>query len=115
MTDNFQGDESDIVIVSLTRSNTKNDIGFLFSPERVNVLLSRARNALVIIGNSETFMGSVKGGELWRKVLGIFKKGMHIYEGLPVRCQQHPAHKAILKLPDEFDEQCPDGGCNKPW
>ncbi|OAL25146.1 hypothetical protein AYO22_05023 [Fonsecaea multimorphosa] len=112
--DNFQGDESDIVIVCLTRSNTKNDIGFLFSPERVNVLLSRARNALIIIGNSETFMGSAKGGELWRKVLGIFKKGMHIYEGLPVRCQQHPAHKAILKLPDEFDEKCPDGGCNKP-
>ncbi|KAH0835059.1 hypothetical protein FOPE_03825 [Fonsecaea pedrosoi] len=62
--DNFQGGESDIVFVSLTRSDNKNDIGFLFSPERVNVLLSRARNALIIIGNSETFLGSAKGGEL---------------------------------------------------
>lgn len=40
--DNYQGEEADIVIVSLTRSNSKGDIGFLDSLERLNVLLSRA-------------------------------------------------------------------------
>ncbi|CAA7267397.1 unnamed protein product [Cyclocybe aegerita] len=47
--DNYQGEESDIVIVSLTRSNPSFDIGFMFSPERLNVLLSRARNALIML------------------------------------------------------------------
>ena len=40
--DNYQGEESDIVIACLTRSNDKGDIGFMFAPQRVNVLLSRA-------------------------------------------------------------------------
>ncbi|KAL8800714.1 MAG: hypothetical protein Q9182_004986 [Xanthomendoza sp. 2 TL-2023] len=59
--DNYQGEESDIVVVTLTRSNTNCDIGFMSAPERLNVLLSRARNAMLIIGNSETFRGSRKG------------------------------------------------------
>src|SRR5260370_25411840 len=37
--DNYQGEESDIVIVSLTRSNANHDIGFMYSAERVNVML----------------------------------------------------------------------------
>lgn len=43
--DNYQGEEADIVIVSLTRGNNDGDIGFLSAPERLNVLLSRARTA----------------------------------------------------------------------
>lgn len=78
-------------------------------------MLSRARNALIIIGNSETFTKSVKGGELWNKVIEIFKTGNHIYDGLPVHCQQHPNRRLTLKVPSDFDNQCPDGGCNAPW
>ncbi|KAI1989899.1 hypothetical protein LOZ53_003465 [Ophidiomyces ophidiicola] len=59
--DNYQGEESEIVLVSLTRSNRANDIGFMASPERVNVLLSRARNALILIGNAKTFLGGRRG------------------------------------------------------
>ena len=45
--DNFQGEESDIIIVSLVRSNSKDGrIGFLASAERVNVMLSRAREGM---------------------------------------------------------------------
>lgn len=54
--DNYQGEEKDIVIVSLTRSNDNGEIGFLAQPERLNVLLSRARNALIVIGNAKTFL-----------------------------------------------------------
>ncbi|PQE16470.1 nfx1-type zinc finger-containing 1 protein [Rutstroemia sp. NJR-2017a BBW] len=35
--DNYQGEESDIVLVSMTRSNTRNDIGFMAAPQRLNV------------------------------------------------------------------------------
>ena len=112
--DNYQGEESDIVIISLTRSNARGDIGFLSSPERLNVLLSRARNGLIMIGNTKTFLESRKGGELWAKLMGLLKEGSHIYDGFPVKCEQHPDRRSLLRQPKDFDE-CPDGGCNEPW
>ncbi|RXW21350.1 hypothetical protein EST38_g4498 [Candolleomyces aberdarensis] len=112
--DNFQGEESDIVIISLTRSNPNNDIGFMYSPERLNVLLSRARNGLIMIGNSSTFKNSRKGKELWTKLLNMLAEGKHIYEGLPVYCARHPDRKQILCKGADFDEKCPEGGCIEP-
>src|SRR4051812_48841287 len=88
--DNYQGEESEIVLVSLTRSNVTNDIGFMFSPERLNVLLSRARNALIMIGNFKTFMNARKGKELWTQLFSLLKEGNHIYDGLPIQCDRHP-------------------------
>ncbi|KAF2178659.1 P-loop containing nucleoside triphosphate hydrolase protein [Zopfia rhizophila CBS 207.26] len=113
-TDNFQGDESEIVIVSLTRSNSNGDIGFMSSPERLNVLLSRARNGLILIGNAETFMDSKRGGELWKRFIGMLKAKKHIYDGLPVKCEQHPTRLTLLRSPEDFDKECPDGGCKEP-
>ena len=113
--DNYQGEESDIVIATLTRSNTNCDIGFMSSPERINVLLSRARNALIIIGNSETFLGSRKGKPVWEHVFKILETGMHIYTGFPVVCMSHQEKKRLLSTPAEFDDECPDGGCKEPW
>ena len=87
----------------------------MFSPERLNVLLSRARDALIIIGDAETFMGSRKGGDLWQRFLGMMKAGSHIYDGFPVRCERHKDRTALLKLPEDFDKECPDGGCTDLW
>ena len=115
MTDNYQGEESDIVIATLTRSNSNHDIGFMYSPERLNVLLSRARNALIMIGNADTFTKSRKGGELWTKLFMMLRESGHIYEGLPVQCFQHPNRAAVLKDSKQFDVDCPDGGCQEPW
>ncbi|SMR53285.1 unnamed protein product [Zymoseptoria tritici ST99CH_3D1] len=112
--DNYQGNEADIVIVSLTRSNPDGDIGFLISPERLNVLLSRARKALIIIGNSATFKASKKGGELWSSFFNLLAETNSMQEGLPVQCSQHPDRKMLLTCPDDFDQQCPDGGCSAP-
>ncbi|KAI0309712.1 P-loop containing nucleoside triphosphate hydrolase protein, partial [Amylostereum chailletii] len=112
--DNYQGEESDIVLISLTRSNAANDIGFMFSPERLNVLLSRARNACIMIGNTQTFRGSKKGGPLWSDLIDFLIHHGHFYEGFPVRCERHPDRIGLLKEPHEFDEHCPDGGCNEP-
>lgn len=49
--DAFQGREADVAVFSLTRSNTKGELGFLQSRQRVNVALSRGRDGLVIIGD----------------------------------------------------------------
>lgn len=57
--DAFQGKEADICIYSITRNNTKKNLGFQREKPRLNVALSRARDALVIVGNDE-FCASVK-------------------------------------------------------
>ncbi|KAH8814469.1 P-loop containing nucleoside triphosphate hydrolase protein [Flagelloscypha sp. PMI_526] len=109
--DNYQGEESDIVIASLTRSNERKDIGFMAAPERVNVLLSRARLGLILIGNVDTFSHSRKGRELWQKIFGLLHDKAAVFEGLPVQCERHPARKSILSDARSFDELCPEGGC----
>lgn len=67
----YQGHEANVVIASLVRDNTKgatpqNNLGFLVEPELVNVMLSRARRLLVIVGRFRHFHES--GIEFWRVV-----------------------------------------------
>jgi superfamily I DNA and/or RNA helicase len=52
--DGFQGQERDIIVISLVRSNERGDIGFLSDLRRMNVAITRARMKLIIIGNAET-------------------------------------------------------------
>lgn len=52
--DGFQGQERDVIYISLVRSNAKNEIGFLSDYRRMNVAMTRARKLLVIIGDSST-------------------------------------------------------------
>ncbi len=52
--DSFQGQERDVVYISMTRSNTENSIGFLSDIRRMNVAMTRARKKLVVIGDSAT-------------------------------------------------------------
>lgn len=113
--DNYQGEESDIVITSLTRSNKNGDIGFMAASQRVNVLLSRARDSLIMIGNAETFMKSRKGKEVWVPLMDHLKRQGHVYTGFPVECEQHPGKRALLSTKEAFDLMCPDGGCSEPW
>ena len=52
--DSFQGQERDIVYISMTRSNSESRIGFLSDIRRMNVAMTRARKKLVVIGDSAT-------------------------------------------------------------
>lgn len=52
--DSFQGQERDVVYISMTRSNTTGEIGFLADTRRMNVAMTRARKKLIIIGDSST-------------------------------------------------------------
>ena len=52
--DAFQGQERDVVMVSLVRSNEQGQIGFLSDLRRMNVAITRARFKLIILGSKDT-------------------------------------------------------------
>lgn len=64
--DSYQGKENDIIIVSLVRSNSSGSQGHVSSDNRANVALSRAREALFIIGNSDMWQSSNEGSAFGR-------------------------------------------------
>ncbi|KAH0495908.1 hypothetical protein TgHK011_009433 [Trichoderma gracile] len=109
--DNYQGEESDIVIVSMARSNQNGDIGFLVARERLVVLMSRARQGVILFGNMNTFLANKKGHELWKSYFDAMKENGFLFDGLPVHCEQHPDRRSLLQEPQDFDQHCPDGGC----
>ncbi len=55
--DAFQGQERDVVYISLVRSNMRSEIGFLSDYRRMNVAMTRARYQLVVVGDSATIGG----------------------------------------------------------
>ncbi|GKZ94891.1 hypothetical protein AnigIFM59636_008622 [Aspergillus niger] len=112
--DNYQGEERNIVIASLTRSNEVGEIGFMAAPERVNVLLSRARNALVMIGNASTFLASRKGHSTWQPVFEMLQAHGQVYDGVPLKCENHPDRMVVVQSPEKFEKECPDEGCSDP-
>lgn len=63
--DGFQGREVESLVISLVRSNDDGNVGFLKDPERLNVALTRARRALILIGDSST----LKEDPLYAKLL----------------------------------------------
>jgi hypothetical protein len=112
--DNFQGEEADIVVISLVRSNPRGDIGFMKEAQRVNVLMSRARHGMFFLGNSSTLRESRKGRHVWNPILDALQQQGHLLKGLPTYCQIHPADEAIvLSSIQDFRTFRPNGGCNR--
>jgi superfamily I DNA and/or RNA helicase len=70
--DSFQGQERDVMIVSLTRSNGGGAVGFLSDLNRLNVTLSRARQQLVVIGDLGTL--TAPGGPPERRAFAQFMR-----------------------------------------
>ncbi len=66
--DAFEGEEADVVILSLVRSNEAERIGFLKKAQRLNVAISRAKQLLVVVGDIETMTGR-EGEDLYRPLL----------------------------------------------
>lgn len=62
--DGFQGQERDMIVISLVRSNSEGQIGFLSDLRRMNVAMTRARMKLIIMGNAETLSHT----EFYRKL-----------------------------------------------
>ncbi|CAK9141766.1 unnamed protein product [Ilex paraguariensis] len=64
--DGFQGGEEDIIIISTVRSNKGGSIGFMSSPQRTNVALTRARHCLWILGDERTL---TKSESVWEALV----------------------------------------------
>lgn len=104
-----------MILASLVRSNDQGSIGFLREPERINVLMSRARHGMVLVGSAATLRNcrSSAGRQHWGKVLGLIEAAGGMLPGLPSECQLH-ATRALLRSPKAFAEQAPQGGCCLP-
>ena len=67
--DGFQGQERDVILISLVRSNDEGQIGFLKDLRRMNVAMTRARMKLIILGNKDTMTKHPFYKKLWEYVL----------------------------------------------
>lgn len=105
--DSYQGEENDIVILSLVRSNSEGKIGFLDNMNRVCVALSRAQRGFYIFGNA----AMVTRNPLWWDIGAILNKPpVKIGNSLPLTCHRHKERTLIEGLSDWMDLR---GGCRK--
>ncbi|NWU16427.1 ZNFX1 protein, partial [Cephalopterus ornatus] len=107
--DKYQGEENDIILLSLVRSNKEERIGFLQIPNRVCVALSRAKKGLYCIGNMR-MLGKVP---LWSKIIHTLREKGHIGPSLMLCCQNHPETKTLVSTAADFSK-VPEGGCSRP-
>ncbi|KAI1298087.1 P-loop containing nucleoside triphosphate hydrolase protein [Xylaria venustula] len=115
--DSYQGEENDIVILSLVRSNGLNGphrAGFLRDSNRGVVAISRARRGFYIFGNMINLLCACEESkQMWGQVYDVFRRQNRFsYEaGLPITCQQH-GKTTLIKHPDDWINH--HGGCNEP-
>jgi helicase required for RNAi-mediated heterochromatin assembly 1 len=101
--DSYQGEENEIVLLSLARSNIGNNIGFLSVDNRVCVALSRAKRGFYIFGNAEML---AKESSTWAEVVEImYGKGKNktkvgqkhrVGYRFPLECDNH-GHKIWIE------------------
>jgi hypothetical protein len=118
--DSYQGEENDIIMLSLVRSNMSMNIGFLENKNRLVVALSRARQGLYMYGNSGTLVAGEEsenyvGREpLWGPLIShLIDRECHRYwkdGGLPIHCARHDEWTNI-DHPDRWVEWQLAGGC----
>ena len=108
--DNFQGEENDIILLSLVRSNKDEKVGFIKIVNRACVALSRARKGFYCIGN---FGLLSKHSDIWKKIVTDLKASSSIGNVLPVVCQIHNDEISV-KTAEDFNTKVPMGGCQRP-
>lgn len=69
--DGFQGQERDVILISLVRANEKGEIGFLGDLRRMNVAITRARMKLIILGNAATLTRHSFYKKLYEYISGL--------------------------------------------
>ncbi|XP_043920598.1 NFX1-type zinc finger-containing protein 1-like [Protopterus annectens] len=104
--DKFQGEENDIIILSLVRSNLEGRVGFLQIANRICVALSRAKKGLFCIGN----MQMLSKVPLWNRIMQVLHRNNQIGRELNLRCQNHPENMCTVSKADDF-KNVPEGGC----
>ena len=107
--DNFQGEENDIIILSLVRSNDKGSVGFLKIQNRICVALSRAKKGFYCFGNFTLLRDSC---DTWRDILRYLKSKQKLGSSLILCCSNHPDVRTEICTVDDF-KKVPEGGCYK--
>jgi superfamily I DNA and/or RNA helicase len=69
--DGFQGQERDIIVISMVRANEEGQIGFLRDLRRMNVAITRARMKLIILGDVPTLTRHPFYRQLWQYIEGL--------------------------------------------
>jgi len=110
--DNYQGEENDIVIISLVRSNQQHSIGFTAIENRICVALSRARKGMFVFGNFNCLsINKKKQRTLWKKMTEVAQNKKCLVNSLILSCQNH-RKETIVHTPQDF-EKVPEGGCKE--
>ena len=108
--DDFQGEENDIILLSLVRSNSDGNIGFLKIANRVCVSLSRARMGFYVIGNLSMLRDKFE--TVWPQIMDDMSRKGCIGKALSLYCQNHP--KTVVNASNYKDFlKCPEGGCQE--
>ncbi|KAL9596270.1 MAG: hypothetical protein Q9219_005900 [cf. Caloplaca sp. 3 TL-2023] len=106
--DSYQGEENEVVLLSLVRSNRKNTIGFLSVGNRVCVALSRARRGFYIFGDGRVVC---KESHLWYNLIkAMCENPRRVGFYLPLTCQNHGV-TTVVNGPDGFNHDA--GGCTR--
>jgi len=105
--DNFQGEENDIILLSLVRSNKNEKVGFIKIVNRTCVALSRAKKGFYCIGN---FVFLSKHSEIWRKMVKDLESSGSIGSALHLVCQMH-SDEVTAETAEDFSKKVPHGGC----
>ena len=108
--DDYQGEENDIILLSLVRSNVERNIGFIKSSNRICVSLSRAKKGLYVIGNFSMLRD--KDNTVWPKILISLENKQCLGHALPLYCQNHPKIVTLVETAEDFSK-CPEGGCHQ--
>ena len=89
--DGFQGEESDIIILSAVRGNVNNIIGHCKVDNRVSVAFSRAKLGFYVIGNENCFRNASRKSKsgLWERVLNRFKEMQCVGDRMQLYCVKH--------------------------
>ena len=106
--DNFQGEENNIILLSLVRSNSEKIVGFLKEENRVCVALSRAQHGFYCIGNFDMLRQTVP---LWERIVADVEGKGRLGEGLSLHCSNHSEKKFVAKSSEDFEKYSPEGGC----
>ena len=109
--DNYQGEENDIILLSLVRSNREGKVGFLNVANRVCVALSRAKKGFFVTGNLRMLAAIAP---LWKSLQRILDKRSSVDTSLPLYCQNHPKNEGIKAGTAKDFEKAPEGGCLQP-
>ncbi|XP_068677009.1 NFX1-type zinc finger-containing protein 1-like [Montipora foliosa] len=108
--DNFQGEENDIILLSLVRSNEEGKIGFLQIENRVCVALSRAKKGFFCIGNISLLETK---STLWREIIKDMRERGNVAKAMMLMCQNHPKNVIHASCAEDF-KKAPNGGCTIP-